>query len=138
MKPSKPLDQWQLQLIKYFKSNQTQMTSVCLDIWRERCALPKDYDATGCIQYLVGDLLKVIISMHEENTMGFSTGDIMQQLIFDAQPEQQWKFHRGANLHQTMNTSYWENWLWVIASRLRLTEVKYLTDFPSDLSPKSK
>jgi hypothetical protein len=137
MKPSKPLDQWQIQLIKYFKSNKDQQLDVCLAIWRERCCLPKDYDTQGCLEYMVGDLVDVFMSMIGENDREGS----LRGLIFDAHQDQQWKFHCGADRNQKYPSDgyrYWVNWLWVIASRLRLTEVKYLTDFPSSLSPKSK
>jgi len=137
MKPSKPLDKWQIKFIKYFKSNEPQTLDVCLAIWRERCLLPKDYDTRGCLEYMMRDLMDVFMSMIGKNDREGS----LCGLIFDAHPDQQWKFRCGAGLNQKYPSDdyhYWVNWLWVIASRLRLTEVKYLTDFPSELSPKSK
>jgi hypothetical protein len=113
------LDEWDNKMIQLFKSNRVDSLEEIKQIWADRCALDIEY-----VQ--VRDIFEHLMTLAID--MNLITPDNMLRLIEDARPENQWKFgiipHAGKN-------DYYINWLRVISSFLRHTEVKYLSGYES-------
>lgn len=111
------LDEWDNKLIQLFKSNHCESVEEIKQIWADRCDLDIEYVNTK-------DIFEHLMTVAIE--LDLITPAHMLNLVEDARPENQWKFgilpHAGKD-------DYYINWLRVISSFLRLTEVKYLTGY---------
>jgi hypothetical protein len=111
------LDEWDVKMIQLFKSKHSDSLEEIKQIWADRCALDIEY-----VQ--VRDIFEHLMTLAID--MNLITPNRMLELIDDARPENQWKFgivpHAG-------KSDYYINWLRVISSLLRLTEVKLLAGY---------
>lgn len=125
MKNSRPLDKWQIRPIKLFKSQagDADTCKAVFNIWAERCAITPEFAAKHAA-YIVADLWQVWCSMLDEHKMDHDS----LQLITDMQPDNQWKY----GMQELNCDPHFAAWLRVLASRLRLTEVKYLTGWSTE------
>lgn len=111
------LDEWDIKLIQLFKSKHSESLEEIYQIWADRCGMDIEYvNARVVFEHLMGLAID----------LNLITPIWMLDMIHDAQPENQWKF--GVVPHAGKQ-DYYINWLRVISSFFRLTEVKNLPGY---------
>jgi len=116
MEKKTTLDQWDFKLIQSLKTNAPMISNLQAILAERNAVKPEDIELVDLMNYL----LDIVESFCKENDRD------LFKLIIDSCNENQWKFN---DLGLNKEKSTIKNWLRVLASRIRLTEVKYLPGY---------
>ena len=110
-------DKWDKKLVMLCKSNNQGIDDI-YQLWAKRNAVDvSNVDP----KYIVEAMLEIWTAYdHNVNPDRSVAWDIMQ-LVDDIQPANMWKFGRGKS-----STNLYENFIVVLASRLRLMDVQHI------------
>lgn len=120
---NKVMDEWDIKLIKLIKHNHQLTLNDLMVFWCERCEIDIEYVYST-------DILDGLVEIVEK--LGILN---LQQFVLDILMENRWKFSLGEIKKVTplnVNELMVENMIWVLCSRIRLTEVSKIPNYSVD------